>query len=408
MLAQQPALFGGRVMARDGSLLPPPGTWGLPGAYVYDSTSARRIPAVGRALSLLTGLIKQMPMDAYRGYQRLPQPRLLSRPDPDRGGPWFVQVSAEDYLLNGNAIAVITSRGADGWPLTVMWLPTTWVQVVWNPYNLDPDAVLTYYYAGVTLPTENVIHVRRSADRGYPVRGVGIVEEHLSTLDRMAQEEEYERGALAGGAVPSVAIITPQTTLTQGVADEAKDNWMSKFSGPVREPAILPNGTQVIPLAWSPTDAQLNEARQLSMIDVANIFNLNSYWTNAPGASMTYRTAAPLYQEILRTSIEPILADLEDAWSDAWLPRGTTVRFRRGQLLREDLATTTTAAVASYGAGITTLAEARVELGLPPTAAGELGSGADMNNTGTADPPVAAEPDDPNNPDTGGTDAPST
>jgi len=360
------------------------------GSLVWDATSARRIPAVGRALALLGGFAKQMPMDAYRGYQRLPQPRLLARPDPNRGGGWFVQNSVEDYLLYGNAISVVTARGADGWPLAVQWLPASWVYISWNPWD---EQDVTYNYAGVTLKFDDVIHVRRGADRNFPVRGVGVVEEYLSSLDRIAAEEAYEASALVGGAVPSVAIITPSLTLTQEVADEAKANWLAKFGGPIREPAILPNGTQVIPLAWSPTDAQLEQARQMSLIDVANMFNLNSYWTNAPGASMTYRTAAPLYQEMVRTSVEPLIVDFEDVWSDAWLPRGTNVRFRRDQLLREDLATSTTASVASYGAGITTLAEARVTIGLPPTPAGELAPAPDMNASQAPEP---SQPDDPN------------
>jgi hypothetical protein len=166
-----------------------------------------------------------------------------------------VQVSVEDYLLDGNAISLITTRGVDGWPTSVMWLPAASVYIVWQPY--DPDVGVQYYYYGTPLPLEDVIHVRRGADRYFPVRGVGVVEEFLSTLDRVSMEEEYERQALAGGAVPSVAIITPSSTLNQDVADEAKTSWMTNFGGPTRLPAILPNGTQVIPLAWSPSDTQL-------------------------------------------------------------------------------------------------------------------------------------------------------
>jgi phage portal protein BeeE len=150
----------------------------------------------------------------------------------------------------------------------------------------------------------------------------------------------------------------------------------------------LPNGTQVIPLAWSPTDTQLIEARKMSLTDVANIFNLDGYWEGAPVAGMTYRTSGPQYQQILRTSLEPLLADFEDVWSNAWLPRGTNVRFRRSQLLREDLAISTTAAVAAYGAGIMTVEEARVEIGLPPNMPAAIGMGADI-----AQP---ASPEDPN------------
>jgi hypothetical protein len=97
----------------------------------------------------------------------------------------------------------------------------------------------------------------------------------------------------------------------------------------------------------------------MSLTDTANMFNLDSYWLGAPVAGMTYKTAGPQYQQILRTSLEPVLADLEDVWSYAWLPRGQNIRFDRNQLLRDDLATTTTAMVALVGAGILTAEEAR-------------------------------------------------
>jgi len=183
---------------------------------------------------------------------------------------------------------------------------------------------------------------------------VGVVEEFLATLDRAAMEEEYERSALSGGAVPSVAIIAPQATISQEVADAAKQSWLDKFAGPNREPAILPNGSQVIPLAWSPSDAQLNEARKLTLTDIANMFNLDSYWLGAAVQGMTYKTAAPQYQQILRTSIEPVIADFEQVWSAAWVPRGQTIRFDRNKLLAEDLPTTAQALQLLVSSGIMT------------------------------------------------------
>jgi HK97 family phage portal protein len=360
-----------------GSLIPPPGvtSFGLSGPFVWDAASAVRIPAVSRAVQVYSGLTRQMKMLAYRGTQPLPvdqRPRILKRPDPTRGGPWFVGVSVEDYLLNGNAICYVTARGADGWPLSVLWLPASWVSVIWLPGT--PAPVMYYLSAQVAglfgpLVTDDVIHVMRGADRYYPVRGVGVIEEHLDTLDRVAMEEEYERSALAGGAVPSVAVITPNATLTQAEADEAKERFVAKFGGPVREPVIVPNGTQIVPLAWSPSDTQLTAARQLSLLDVANMFNLDGYWLGAPVAGMTYRTAGPQYQQILRTSLEPVLADFEDVWSDAWLPRGTEIRFDRQQLLKDDLPTTIAALMqATGGEAILSPVEARTYLGLPGVA----------------------------------------
>lgn len=386
MHAARPA----QVAAAGGSLIPPPTSiLGLPGPYVWDASSARRVPAVGRAIQLYGGMCKQMPLELMRGGQALDwTPRLLSAPDPNQGGPWFTQVSVEDYLLNGNAIALVTVRGADGWPLAVQWLPAMAVYVSPAPSS---DGGYLYSYYGETLPTEDVIHVKRGADRWWPVRGVGVVEENLPTLDRAAMEEEYERSALAGGAVPSVAVITPQATLTEDVAAQAKATWMDKFGGPVREPVILPNGTQVIPLAWSPTDTQLIEARKLTLQDVANMFNLDGYWLGAPVAGMTYRTAGPQYQTMLRTSLEPVLVDFEATWSDKWFPRGTTVHFKRSKLLVEDLPTTALAMVQLTGADILTVDEARAELGRPPlehvTAGSQSGAGT------TTTPPAEAPPD---------------
>jgi HK97 family phage portal protein len=310
-----------------------------------------------------------MSLNAYRGVTVLPRPLLLEAPDPTRGGPWFVQLSVEDYLLDGNAIAQITARGSDGWPLAVTWWPASWVYISWSPPN---PASVDYWLLGTKLPRGDVIHVRRGADRNYPVRGVGIVEESLGTLNRVAMEEEYENQALSNGAVPSVAIITPSAVLTQDVADEAKVSWMDRFAGPNREPAILPAGTVVQPLAWSPSDAQLTEARKMSLLDVANIFNLDGYWLGSPVAGLTYKTAAPQYQQILRTSLEPMLADFEAVWSKEFLPRGQMVRFDRSQLLRDDMATTALAVSTLVGAGIMTVAEARVALDLPPTPLGLL------------------------------------
>jgi hypothetical protein len=94
------------------------------------------------------------------------------------------------------------------------------------------------------------------------------------------------------------------------------------------------------------------------------MFNIDGYWLGAPVAGMTYRTAGPQYQQILRTSLEPVLADLEAVWSDAWVPRGQTVHFDRNQLLRDDLTTTATALQLLVGAGIISPAEARDNLSL--------------------------------------------
>jgi HK97 family phage portal protein len=339
------------------------------GPVVWDTWSALRIPGVARATSIYSGSLKQAPMDAYRGITPLPRPRLLDQPDPNQARSWFVQCNVEDYLWNGNAVAWVTVYDKAGWPAAVTWLPSNWVAVAAPPHQYSQP---TYMVDGVELDRRRVIHVKRGADRWCPARGVGVIEQHLATLDRVAMEEEYERDALRHSAVPSVAVITPNSRLGEDEAKDAKAEWLERFVGPGREPAILPAGTQVVPLGWSPADNQMVEARKMSLLDVANAFNLDGYWLGAPGESMTYRSPGAMYTNLLRVSLEPVLADFEGVWSGSFLPRGQTIRFDRPQLTRDDLQSTVTTMVAAISSSppLLSVEEARVFMGLAPTAAG--------------------------------------
>lgn len=333
----------------------------LRGPLVTDATTAKSIPAVGRAVDLYTGAIKQMPMDDYRGTVLQPRPRLLDQPDPNAPEGWFVGVQVEDYILDGNALNYITAFDLTGWPAATTWLPAAWCSIGWNP--VEPGAV-QYLVDGVALDPARVVHVRRGADRACPVRGVGAVEQYLRTFERVASEEAYEQNTLSSAGVPSVAVISNNPDLSDDEATAGKIEWMDKYAGPRREPAILPAGTQVIPLGWSPDDAQLTEARRMSLLDVANAFNLDGYYLGAPNANLVYQSPGANFSNLLRLSLEPVLKDFEDAWSMAWLPRGRRVRFERIQLTRDDFAATVTTLAEAVAADILTKEEARSYLGL--------------------------------------------
>ena len=333
------------------------------GPYVTDPASALALPSVSRATAIYCGAIRQMPMDAYRGTTLMPRPRLLEQPDPNVARAWFIGVQVQDYLLHGNCLNIITARDAvSGWPTAAVWLPAAWCDIDWDPN--EPGAV-RYLVDGVELDVKNVVHVRRGADPACPVRGIGIVEQHLRSLERVAVQEIYEKETLSNAAVPSVAVISNNPNLGEEEAGAAKLDWLRKYGGPTRAPAILPAGTQVIPLGWSPDDAQLTDARRLSLLDVANMFNLDGYYLGAPNATLTYQSPGANFSNLLRISLEPVLADFEDVWSMMWLPRGQRVRLDRLQLTRDDFSTTIETLALAVQAGILTVDEARQYLAMP-------------------------------------------
>ncbi len=333
---------------------------------VWGVESARTLPGVGRALQLYGGLISQCPLDQYRSEELVkPRPPLLQLPDVNlRARSTFVRMHVEDYLLDGNALHMVTARTADGAVRGARWFPAH----MWSA--ADPattqDGGVDYYLNGRKVPREDVVHVQRGAAEGAPWRGVGVVEEHLKTLNRAGLEEAAESKNLTGGGVPSVAVIAPQPTLSPEEAEEAKDVWEEKFEGPGRRPAILPNGTQVIPLGWSPVDSQMIEARKMSLVDLANAFNLDPYWLGGPSSSHTYKSPGPMFLTLLRTSLEPVMSDIELVWSLSWLPpTGRSVRFDRLALTRDDFSTEVATGVQAVQAGLMTVQEWRIRQGLP-------------------------------------------
>lgn len=304
----------------------------------YSAQVALGIPGVGKALALYKGLIGAMPLDAHRGIAPLPRPRLLARPDPTRPRSWFVGQQVEDYLVHGNAVQYVTAWNAEAKPAAVVWLPATRVGI--QATDTSALAVPEYYLDGRKLDRGNVIHVQRGADPWFPWRGVGVLEQHVQSLSRVYTEEAYEAGSLSLSGVPSVAVITPNRTLSDTEIDQAREKWMEVYGGPVRTPGIFPHGTEVKPLAWSPNDAQLNQARQASLNDIANIFNLDGYWLGAPTAPLTYKSPGPMFTTLVRTTLSPVCQVIEDEWGFQWLPTTQTLRFDRAAAESDTMAAT--------------------------------------------------------------------
>lgn len=355
---------------------------------VWDVTTARRIPGVGRALDLIGGLMSQMLLDRYRGIMPLPRPRLLEQPDLDLDLATFTAVQVEDWLLQGNAAHLVTARDRTGWPAAVKWYPAAqWHTTVERGRQ-------SWWLNGVDVDPDDVVHVQNGANPMTPWIGMGVVERYIGTLDRIALQEERERQDTAGGQVPSVAVITPQKDPDEGDLDTAAEKWEAKFRGPGRRPAILPNGTQVIPLGWSPNDAQATEARKLGLQDTANMFNLDGNWLGAPNGSHNYKSPGPLFLTLVRTTLGRIITPFEQSWSQSWLPRGQMVRFDREALEADDFGTMIGTLTKATGRPVLTLNEGRTRLKLAPVEGGD-----ELLTT-----PAAKEPPAPDNEDDFGQD----
>lgn len=342
--------------------------WPAMDALPMTTSRALSVPAIARCVQVIESAIRVCPLDAVRGDQVKPRPRVLSRPDPTRGLAWWLGVNVRDYLLEGNALQLVTSRDAYGYPASVAWLPAAHTMMAVDPVTGEP----VYWHRGVQLDAQDVMHVRRGADPAYPWRGIGVVEQHLDAAARAKSQEDYESRSLSGSGVPSVVVIAPNADLSQKEADDAKDRWEQQFSGAQRRPAILPAGTEVKPLSWSPTDAQMVEAKKMTLLDMANIFNLDGWWVGASAGSFNYKTPGQMWTGLMRQTTSPIMSDFEDIWSDHLVIQSQRVRFDRKAATRDDFASEIATMDRAVKAGLMTQLEARDYLGLPPIDPAEL------------------------------------
>lgn len=355
--------------------------------WVHDAPTARGLPGIARGLALYGGLIGQMALDQVRiatDQIMKPRPRILQQPDLDKPLPAFIADSVEEYVLHGNTLSLVTARDFDGRIAALKWFPA-WQ---WSIIQNDPR----YYLNGRPVEPDDVVHVRRGADPNNPRRGVGIVEQNLKTLQRVGLQEQYESSTLSEGGVPSVAIIAPQKELTQVELDEAGASWAERFFGPVRRPGIFPNGTSIETLSWSPVDQQLVLARQASIDDVANILNLDGYWLGAKGSSHTYRSPGAMFVGMIRTSLNPVAKIFEAEWGARLVPYGSTVRFDRLELTRDDFASAVTTGVQAVNAGLVTVDEWRIQQGLAAFGTPESSTPRLPKSTTEPDEPPDEEP----------------
>ena len=319
------------------------------------------LPAVTRAKGLISGLIRQMSIEAVKGGRMQARPRLLQRPDPSPawGRARFVGVQVEDYLTHGNAVHLVTSRHVStGLPSSAMWIPAVELGVT---DERRYGGKLRYWWGGVELPIDDVVHVARGADPRMPVRGMGVIEQHLTTWSRLTKQANAESDAYDHSGVPSVAVITPNADLSPAEAEAAKVSWMEKFQR--REPVILPTGTEVKPLAWSPVDSQMVEAREMSLKDVANAFGMDGAWLGASTKGLTYKSIGPLFLGLVRETIEPVSDDFEQIWGESWLPGGTELAFTKADILTDDLPTEMSWIGDAVDRGLITPDEGRTRLG---------------------------------------------
>ena len=338
--------------------------------------SAQAVPPFWRGLAYVTGTVGMLPASALRGTDEIdPQPTVLVQPDPRTTAISFWSETVRSLVLYGNAVSLITARDRLGFPsaLRAIHPRDVSVQFLGNPSEPDIGA---WYLMGREVDPSNIWHVRSFIGRtGWPL-GIGLIDGVAEGISLAQALQDYAAGYFIGGAMPSAVIKVNRPELTTADADEVRTNFMGKFGGPRRQPAVLNSLTDVVPMASNPSESQLVEARQLSVADCALLFGLPPSKLGGQSPGMTYRNAEQEEIQARNDAIAPWARLLEQAVTLDLLPRGQRCVWNLDAYMRADTLTRYQAhAIALAGAPWEIVDEVREIEGLDPIA-DVLGAGA--------------------------------
>ncbi|HXC64014.1 MAG TPA: phage portal protein, partial [bacterium] len=288
---------------------------------------ARAVPAFWRAHNYVCGTVGMLPVAAWRGTSQLdPQPQIIRQPDITQTPMAFWAGLVSAISLYGNSVCAVLATSDLGYPTELLQVHPLQaaVRLAGNPQS---PTIGGWYLAGQFYDPSQVWHVKSFISRpGYPL-GVGILDAAPDGVAAARALMDYSASYFSGGGVPPGIIKIHWPEITQAQADDAKAQWIKKYAGR-NEPAVLNDLTDFTPVAYKPIESQMIEARQFSLLDVANLWNLPPTKLGANVGGSTYRNAEMEEVQARNDAVTPWTRLLEQAVSIDLLPRGQSAEWR--------------------------------------------------------------------------------
>jgi len=311
--------------------------WATSSAY----RGAMQIPGAWRAATFRSGVLGMLPWFGYRKVPRQPEvlitptPPLLEQPNPPDTRLTTFASTALDYIWHGNGLWLVAARDRTGWPTAVVPVPAQSAGVRRITEYMDsplPVGELEYSIGRLRLGSRDVIHFKRPGEPG-AVRGLGVLEAHLSTLN-LASEQQKQAQSISRHGVPTGVLRTNNPDASKEDMQAAKASWLESQAS--RTIAALGPTVEFQPLSWNPEELQMVEARKFTLTELELIFELPVGWLGGTTSSRTY---ANIEQDVANLMKFPgpgaDVAQFEQTLTLA-LPPQTCARANLDALLKSD------------------------------------------------------------------------
>lgn len=301
---------------------------------------ARQLAPVWRCQHLIADLVSSLPMCAYRTrsgrtVELDTLPSFVGKPSQMLTGREWRYALLLDVVSHGNALAVVTGTGADGWTSSAETVGWRDVEVKQSDGALSPP---TYLVNRREVDIDRVMHLRAFGPEAGTVLGLSPLAAARETIGLGLAVREFGANWYASGGHPTTALTT-----TQSINAEQAMDAKSRFRDATRGDhiAVLGNGWDMKSVQIAPDDALFLAATQATAVDICGFYGVPPEMVGyglQGAATMTYTNAEQRSIDLLKYTMRGYVSALEEFIS-AQLPAGQFVKANVDDLLRTDAAT---------------------------------------------------------------------
>ncbi|MCR5856566.1 phage portal protein [Mesorhizobium sp. J428] len=363
-------------------------TGAVPSAGLISRTEAMTVPAIQRAIALISGsiasfdvLVEKLDGATWSRDTDHPTAKLLA------GAPNDWQ-STHELLRDLIATALTVDRGGialanrvDGKVVELIRYEPTHTAV---DYSTDGRLEPSFKINNSPISADDIVHLRGPFSRC----PLSLALESATLLKAL---ETQSRNLMRRGARPG-GVISTQKSVGDTGAGKMLAGWRAAHEGPdaAGRTAILWDGATWSQLSLSAVDAQFIETWKFAILEVARHFGVppqmlfdfdRATWSNAEQAGKEWLASLELWMRPLEASLRRALFSDED--------RATyRIRFDRDDFTAVDLTARATAISSLISSRVLNPNEGRDWLGMPPRTGGEVFANPNTgsNQPGTAPP----------------------
>lgn len=327
------------------------------------------IDVITRTLTLVSPkIIEQRPDGKYIAGNHPLYTIINSEPYPTTDASRFYASLAADYLLWGNAYAII-KRGINGQPTGLKRIEPDKVE----PYILDLEGVENHWYKinGEKKPynQRDVIHLMDYSFDG--IKGISRIQLKKSSLQDAAAIQNYSLDMYSGGlTINGLLKVDPSRVQNKDTINYVEQKLNERFAASSGGVKALPAGFDYVPLNnnLAFADAQVLEAKKFATEDIARIFGVPLSLIGR-GESADNK-ADREFNTFLATTIAPLTITIENELNRKLLNAGYYVKFELKGLYRADMLTRYQAHQVALAHGFMNKDEVRDAEGMNPIPGG--------------------------------------